>query len=311
MEKKVLGPGSLCLIVNPTAGSGKAMDVLKEVQSLLEKAEVSYTLWETQYPGHGTELAKKAALEGFDTVCALGGDGTVREIALGLLGTACTLAIIPCGTGNDFVRPLEIPKDPAGAVDTLLLGKRLIVDCGRANNILYVNVAGFGFDVDVLDSVELFKGKTKNGRLAYLKGLFHALKSFRLRKVTYSIDGGAETSCDCLLIAASNGTHFGGGLGIAPEADPADGLLDFCIIGNVRNIWDVCVLLPAFLRGTFLKLTKYVTYCRGKVLTARCEPASRIQVDGERLPGTPVTFALAEEKLRVLVPSWRKEKVRA
>lgn len=311
MEKKPLGPGSLCMIVNPVAGSGKAMTTWNAVKELLDKAQVGYTLWETQRPGHGTELAKEAVRQGFDTVCALGGDGTVREVALGLLGTKTTLAVIPCGTGNDFVRPLQIPTDPAGAVDVLLLGKPLLVDCGRANNLLYVNVAGFGFDVDVLDSVELFKGKTRSGSMAYLKGLFHALKSFHLRKVTYSIDGEEETPCDCLLIAASNGTHFGGGLGIAPKADPADGLLDFCIIGNVRNFWDVCVLLPAFLKGTFLKLTKYVTYRRGKTLTARCEPDSRIQVDGERLPGTPVTFALAEEKLRVLVPSWRREKVQA
>lgn len=311
MEKKVWGPGSLCLIVNPTAGSGKALIMLEEVKSLLQKAGVGYTLWETQYPGHGTELAKKAVEKGFDTVCALGGDGTVREIALGLLGSQCTLSVIPCGTGNDFVRPLEIPTDAAGAVDVLLLGKPLLVDWGKANDQLFVNVAGFGFDVDVLDSVDLFKGKEKNGRIAYLKGLFHALKSFHLRKVTYSIDGGEEVSCDCLLIAASNGTHFGGGLCIAPNADPADGLLDFCIIGNVRNFWDVCVLLPAFFRGTFLKLTKYVAYCKGKTLTACCEPDSRIQVDGERMPGTPVTFSVEGRKLKVLVPSWYKSKEQA
>lgn len=311
MEKKVPGPGSLCLIVNPTAGSGKALSVLEEVKVLLKQVGVAYTLWETQYPGHGTELAKSAAAAGFDTVCAMGGDGTVREIALGLLGTPCALSIIPCGTGNDYVRPLQIPTDAAGAVDVLLLGKPLMVDCGQANDLLYVNVAGFGFDVDVLDSVDLFKGKTKNGRLAYLKGLFHAIKSFHLRKVVYSIDGGQEVSGDCLLIAASNGTHFGGGLGIAPKADPADGLLDFCILENVRSFWDVCVLLPAFLRGTFLKLDKYVTYHRGTTLTARCEPSSRIQVDGERLPGTPVTFAVAKEKLKVLVPSWYKSGAQA
>ena len=188
----------------------------------------------------------------------------------------------------------------------LLYGKVLKVNRCRANDQPFINVAGFGFDVDVLDSVELFKAGTKSGRLAYLKGLFHALGHFHLRQVEYSIDGGQSVSCDCLLIAAGNGTHIGGGLGITPKADPTDGLLDFCIIHDVRGLRDVLALLPAFFRGTFLKKTKYVTYCRGKRLFAQCQPPSRIQVDGERMEGTPVTFSMEEETMQVLVPSWYK-----
>lgn len=300
------GPGSLCLLCNPVAGTGKAAKALEEVKSLLQQAGVRYTVKETQYPGHGTELARQAAREGCTTLCALGGDGSVREAAQGLAGTGCVLGIIPCGTGNDFVKPLGIPTDIPGAVDVLLYGKILKVNRCRANDQPFINVAGFGFDVDVLDSVELFKAGTKSGRLAYLKGLFHALGHFHLRQVEYSIDGGQSVSCDCLLIAAGNGTHIGGGLGITPKADPTDGLLDFCIIHDVRGLGDVLALLPAFFRGTFLKKTRYVTYCRGKRLFAQCQPPSRIQVDGERMEGTPVTFSTEEETMQVLVPSWYK-----
>ena len=211
------GPGSLCLLCNPVAGTGKAAKALEEVKSLLQQAGVRYTVKETQYPGHGTELARQAAREGYTTLCALGGDGSVREAAQGLAGTDCVLGIIPCGTGNDFVKPLGIPTDIPGAVDVLLYGKVLKVNRCRANDQPFINVAGFGFDVDVLDSVELFKAGTKSGRLAYLKGLFHALGHFHLRQVEYSIDGGQSVSCDCLLIAAGNGTHIGGGWALRPR----------------------------------------------------------------------------------------------
>lgn len=301
MSQADFGPGRLCLIHNPIAGSGASNRYLKELEAYLEEAGMSYGFKTTLYPGHATELTRAALMEGYTTIAAVGGDGTVREVALGLMDTEGVLAVAPCGTGNDFARPLQIPSDPAAAADVLLYGKTVMLDGAYANDQPYFNVAGFGFDVDVLDCVDSYKATSKTGRIAYLRGLLKAILNFRQRDTVYSIDGGPEVHEDCLLIAAGNGTHFGGGMAITPQADLRDGLLDLCIIHGVKTVFDVMNLLPRFLSGKHLK-TKYVTYCKGKSLTARCSPVSRMQVDGERLKGTPVTFSIRQKALRVLVP---------
>lgn len=298
---------NLCLILNPTAGSGKALEGYEKVKALLQQAGVEYTLFTTKRSGDGTELAKKAVADGFTTVCALGGDGTVREVALGLLDCPAALCILPCGTGNDFIRSLGIPSDMEGAVDTLLYGERIYTHLSMANDYPYINVAGFGFDVDVLDAVDRYKGKTKNGSLAYLKGLLYSIVRFKNRQVRYSIDGGETVSCSCLVVAAGNGSHIGGGLPITPLGDPKEELLDFCIIHDIKNHFQLLPLLPAFLKGKHIEHSKYVSYVKGKSLEASCEPFSRIQVDGERYEGTPVHFRLCPQQIGILVPDRKKE----
>lgn len=293
----------IVFICNPIAGNGASLKALFTVKERMAGSGLPYTIEYTNYPGHATELAKAAAERGVGVVCALGGDGTVREVVLGLIGSRTVLSVLPCGTGNDLVKTLNIPSEPQAALDILLTGKVLEINYAYANSLPYVNVAGFGFDVDVLDKVELYKKTTKNGRIAYLKGLFAAIRHRVVRKMTYSIDDGEPVTVDALIIGASNGQYFGGGIRIAPEADPTDGLLDFTIIHSVHTFKDVISVLPALLNGTIYKKTRYVTHLKGKALHAECEPFSRLQVDGERVPGTPVTFRIAEDTVRVLVAS--------
>lgn len=294
--------GKIVFICNPAAGNGKAKKLFTTIQEKLDEKQISYTLLYTEYPGHATLLAEQAASQGAKVVCSVGGDGTVREVALGLTDTSVPLGIIPAGTGNDYVRSLSIPSDPEEALNVVLTGRTKEVNYAFANGIPYINVAGFGFDVDVLDAVEISKKKIKNGRLAYLAGLIATIKHRQLRKVTYSIDDNDSVTSEVLMIAAANGTHIGGGICIAPSAIPDDGLLDFTIIHDVSSLKDVCILLPALLSGRILNKTKYVTSARGIKLHADCIPDSRMQIDGERLQGTPVTFELARNVIRVLVP---------
>lgn len=293
----------IVFICNPIAGNGTSLKALFTVKERMAKSGLPYTVEYSNYPGHATELARAAAERGTSLVCAMGGDGTVREVVLGLLGSKTTLAIIPCGTGNDLVKTLQIPLKADAALDILLTGKVLPINYAYANSLPYVNVAGFGFDVDVLDEVEHYKKRTKNGRIAYLKGLFAAIKHRLVRKITYTLDDQDPVTVDALIIGAGNGQYFGGGIRIAPEAVPTDGLLDFTVVHDVYSLKDVISVLPALLNGTIYSKTKYVTHLRGKVLHAECEPFSRIEVDGERVPGTPITFRIADETIPVLVAS--------
>ena len=198
-----------------------------------------------------------------------------------------------------MVRPLAIPRDPLAALDVALNGTPRQMDAGMANNEMFFNIAGFGFDVDVLDYTEIYKKKYKNGSLAYVRGLLRALTNLKLRKTTITTPEG-QTVKNALILAAGNGTHVGGGMMVTPEADPFDGLLDVCILHDV-TLFPAIGLMLKFMKGKHLGL-KYTTYFRTTELTATCEPASRLDIDGEVLPGTPVTFKILPKALWVLLP---------
>lgn len=289
----------LHIIWNPVAGNGKARAAFACVEAELKARGVSYTATQSGYPGHAVELAKKALADGCSPIVALGGDGTAREVATALFRTDVPMGIIPCGTGNDLVRPLGIPRDPIAALELILRGTKRQMDAAKANDELYFNIAGFGFDVDVLDYTEIYKKKTKNGSWAYLRALLRAITGLKTRKTVITTPEGVMEK-DVLLIAAGNGTHFGGGMNIAPDADPFDGLLDVCIIHDV-NKRALISLLPNLSSGGHIK-TKYVTYFRTTELTAECEPVSRLDIDGEVVPGTPVHFEILPKSLWVIVP---------
>lgn len=288
-----------CLISNRVAGSGSAGAYIDRVKALMENRGVDFEIRETQYPGHATELAKAAVDEGFDVIVAVGGDGTLRETALSVVHTDRILGLLPCGTGNDYARPLGIPTDAEAALDILLNGETRTVDAGMANDQIFFNIAGFGFDVDVLDYTEEFKPKCRNGETAYRLGCLKAVLGLKLRRSTLTFpDGTIERNV--LMAAAGVGTHFGGGMNVLPESDMSDGLLDVCIAHDVKRI-GVLKLLPKFIKGKHLGL-KCITYRKATEVSVVCDPVSRIEVDGERMDGTPVTFRILPGALKVRAP---------
>ncbi len=288
-----------CLISNRVAGSGSAGAYIDRVKALMENRGVDFEIRETQYPGHATELAKAAVDEGFDVIVAVGGDGTLRETAMSVVHTDRILGLLPCGTGNDYARPLGIPTDAEAALDILLNGETRTVDAGMANDQIFFNIAGFGFDVDVLDYTEEFKPKCRNGETAYRLGCLKAVLGLKLRRSTLTFpDGTIERNV--LMAAAGVGTHFGGGMNVLPESDMSDGLLDVCIAHDVKRI-GVLKLLPKFIKGKHLGL-KCITYRKATEVSVVCDPVSRIEVDGERMDGTPVTFRILPGALKVRAP---------
>ncbi len=290
----------LFLIWNPVAGNGDAARAFAEAEAYLAARGVAYDAARTEGPGHASQLAQRALTSDYRAVVAVGGDGTVREVATSLFRTDMPMGILPSGSGNDLARPLGIPTNVPKALDIVLAGHTRRMDAAMCNDELFFNIAGFGFDVDVLDYVEIYKRKMKNGSLAYMRGLVAAISKLLLRKTTVRWPGGEMTK-NVLLIAAGNGTHFGGGMKVTPRADPFDGLLDFCVIHDV-NKRNIVPLMLRFRKGEHVDLTQYVTYFRAEELTAECEPASRLDIDGDVLPGTPVRFKTLPRSLSILVP---------
>lgn len=286
-----------CFIVNPVAGAGNALRVFAEAEELLKARHVDYVSLRSEHPGHATELAAEAREAGHGCIVAVGGDGTTFEVGRALLNSGTPMGILPAGTGNDFCRCLGVPlNDTPAAVEILLNSAPRAVDGAVAGGVPFCNVAGLGWDVDVLIHTERYKQK-HSGMTAYLMGIARALLGMKLRPLTIITEEKTITA-KALIVAAGNGTHYGGGMPVTPEADPADGLLDVCLVHNVNRL-NVPFLLLKFLKGKHIGLTKYVEYWRTKKVTIEAEEPVPLQRDGEVNGETPVTIEVVPGALLV------------
>ena len=209
------------LIVNPIAGCGYALKVMEQVQSVLTARNLPFRVMRTEYPGYAAKLAREAVEMGCEAVYVIGGDGTFSEAARGLAGSGIPIGLIPAGTGNDFVKTLGTPKEPMAALDFILSHEPRPCDAIDLNGQMFLNVAGAGFDVTVLENVADFGGKIR-GLLPYLIGLIRAIWKHQPLQLTYTVDGKTQTKAALLCIAA-NGKRIGGGIPICPDAVPNDG----------------------------------------------------------------------------------------
>ena len=266
-------------ICNPTAGSGRARKIAGQVQSWLAEGGMACDMLYTEYPGHAAELAAQARERGADTVVAIGGDGTNLEVARGLIGGGSAMGIIPAGTGNDFVKTLGIPPNPRDALDYMLSHSARKTDVGEVNGKLFLNVIGTGFDVSVLDYAAKAKRYCR-GLLPYLYGVLKTLRHFQSIRLTYTADGGAEQTLDAFVVAVANGSRFGGGITIAPDAKADDGKLDLVVVGNIERK-HLLNRLMGLLKGEILSFPE-TAFARVSSVSFSC-PGMRLHVDGEIL----------------------------
>ena len=264
-------------ICNPTAGNGRARKIAQMVKARLDEGGIACEMLYTEFPGHATTLAAQARERRAETVLAIGGDGTNLEVARGLLGGETALGIIPAGTGNDFVKTLGIPSKPLEALEFLLAHPPRKTDVGECNGQLFLNVIGTGFDVSVLDYAAKAK-KYCRGLLPYLYGVLKTLRHFRSIRLTYATDGGEEITQDAFVAAVANGSCFGGGIVIAPEAQANDGLLDLVVVGHIEKK-HLMRRLFGLLKGQILSFPE-TTFARVTSVTFSC-PGMRLNVDGE------------------------------
>lgn len=187
------------LIVNPIAGCGYALKVMEQVQSVLTARNLPFRVMRTEYPGYAAKLAREAVEMGCEAVYVIGGDGTFSEAARGLAGSGIPIGLIPAGTGNDFVKTLGTPKEPMAALDFILSHEPRPCDAIDLNGQIFLNVAGAGFDVTVLENVADFGGKIR-GLLPYLVGLIRAIWKHRPLQLTYTVDGKTQTKDHCCAL---------------------------------------------------------------------------------------------------------------
>lgn len=252
-------------IVNPVSGSGKSRKLFEELLPQIERSGRSFEWRYTTGKGHARELAEEASRKGCQRVISVGGDGTANEVAAALIGSDTEMGILPFGTGNDFAKAVGLPTDPDAALEAALYGQVRPVDAAMANDKPFINVGGTGFDVDVIINTEKFK-KRFNGMLPYMLGIFQSL--MHLKPVTFEITADGESFTErALLFNACNGTHFAGGMHVAPMASPYDGLLDVCILRAI-SIPQFLLLLPRYTRGAHTA-SRHVRYFKAKEIAVR------------------------------------------
>ncbi len=245
-------------ILNPTAGSGYAKQVMNQISGMMDDWRMEYQILETDGPGKATEIAGDLATNPeISAVIAVGGDGTASEVAAGLVHTGKTMGIIPAGTGNDFVKTVRIPRDPVSAMKFMLDRPPRAVDTGTVNGHFFLNVCGTGFDVTVLECAEEKKKKFR-GLLPYFLGLLQAIRIYMPSRLEIDFNGRDESG-EYLVCSIANGKIIGGGIPICPAADVHDGKLDLVMIRNVPR-WKIPFYLPGLMMSKDLsfKVTEHV-----------------------------------------------------
>lgn len=284
------------VIYNPVAGP-KAVNRIDRVRSSLSAQGFPFRIRETVAPGDAVVMAREAAHEGVDAVVAVGGDGTMNEVAGGLAGSATRLLLVPHGTGNVFAREFSLPDTVEGCLDLLSTGKTISVRLARANDRHFVLLASAGFDAEV---VERMNPRQKNllGIAAYiLCGARHLLRA----QPTLWLEFPGRERVEAQAVLVARGKKYGGNVTIAPDGDILGET--FRVIAPLRKgRWSIVLFVLDALRGKHAA-SRHVLLRESPSLFVRCSIPSACQVDGEYLGPLPVRFTVTDDLLRIVVPA--------
>lgn len=262
-------------IINPIAGTRSKKDIPLLIKQGLDKNKFIVDLAFTEKADHATALAQEAVVANYDLVVAVGGDGTINEVARGLVNTPVALGIIPMGSGNGLARHLQIPMNVKQAINKLNHYHALKIDTGRIDGHLFLCTAGVGFDAKV--SHEFSKEKIR-GFFTYFRIAMNNFLSASASSWEIEIDGRSET-VEGLLLTIANANQYGNNVFIAPQAQIQDGEFDVCVLKNFSFYNSPLVLKDIF--NKTLHKNRFYSLRKGKQLVIKNEGEIEIHYDGE------------------------------
>lgn len=300
---------SWVVIVNPASANGSTGRRWPRNEPLLRKGLPPFEAWQTTHPGHALELAQKAVDLGYTTIAVHGGDGTINEIANGLLSrntTGTNLALLPNGTGADLVRTLDISHALQKAVRQAREGSPRRLDVGQVHFLdlegkpaqrAFVNVTDVGFGGDLVRYVNSHS-KWLGGKLSFLQGLLVTLFRYRNKRIHITIDDQEKFEVRASSIVVANGQYFGGGMWVAPEARINDGMFEVVMVGDVSKI-DVLANIKRLYQGTLAEHPKVET-SKAKTIELTSDEEVLIDLDGELVGRLPARFQILPQRLPVI-----------
>ena len=304
----------LQLIVNPRAGSGRAGRRIPQIERALAAHGISYQVSLTERPRHATALAQQARDTGFDTLAVVGGDGTINEVAQAYLGpngdvpTGPDLALIPAGTGGDFRKTFDLADDVHTAVGRLHQAEPRPIDLGVVELVnhsgdqqvfAFINIMSFGMG-GLVDELVNDGPKWLGGKAAFLLGTLRATLSYKNAPVSLRVDGKTYLETPILNVAICNGRFFGGGMQVAPQADPSDGLFDVVAMCDLTRVQGIALARHIY-RGSHLG-RRQIELCRGQMVEAlplRKQDSVLVDLDGETPGKLPLKARIVKNALRI------------
>ena len=264
------------IIVNPISGMGRQKKIETLLKDNLNQDLFDYTVRYTEHIHHGTDLAREAVDQGFDCVVAVGGDGSVNDVAQGLKDSGVTMGIIPCGSGNGLARTLKIPLKPALAIRMLNQMNEIAIDSIVINDSwLCVNAAGVGFDAYI---ARLMHAAKTRGFAAYTNLILREYASYKCNNYRLTIDD-RTIERSAWFIAVANGRQYGYNFAVAPKAQLTDGLIDISIIDKIP-LDHIPITAPlAFMN--LLDHSQHAEMFRGKEIIIEGNVHKWVNIDGE------------------------------
>lgn len=284
-------------IINPISGVGSKRKIPKMIEEICKRGDCSLSIVFSEYPGHASELTQKALQEGTNVVLAVGGDGTVNEIARAMIHSDAILGIIPKGSGNGLARELHIPMEAKKAIDLIVKGHVTTIDCCRANGRVFFCTCGVGFDAAVSQK---FAGEKRRGSLTYLKNTIEEYLSYKPEPYELLIDNQSIQE-KAFLVACANASQYGNNAFIAPHANIQDGKMDITILSPFTPL-DIAPLAIQLFTKQIDRNSKIKTMQARQVTIVRQKPGV-MHLDGEPVMAEAhIDITVEPKALKVLTP---------
>lgn len=289
-------PLRIRFIVNPTSGPRRREDVAALIKLHIDQSKYNHEIVYTAHAGHATDLAKEAVEKGYNVVVAVGGDGTVNEVARGLLYSDTALAILPKGSGNGLARHLLVPLNLKGALQVINKGNISFIDSGNINGNPFFTTAGIGFDAYISS---VFAGNSKRGLRTYVELVLKEVMKYRHLPIKATING-SDFDSDCYVMAFANAAQYGNNAYIAPMADIQDGLLDVCL---VRQLDFRKALHLSYCMLTKQLATDSAEYFQTNAVEVETEQEIMYHADGDFMgKATKFSVHMEPKSLKVVMP---------
>jgi YegS/Rv2252/BmrU family lipid kinase len=294
-------PAPVCLIVNPSAGGGKAGRVASEVERTLRGHGLQVRRVDTRDLDHARVLAKEGAAAG-ETVVALSGDGMIGVVADVLRHVpGAVLGVLPGGRGNDLARVLGIPRDPLAACAVIASGVPRPMDVGEIEGQAFVGIASVGFDSEANRIAN--QAPARLGALVYVYGALRALAAWRPARFEIELDPpGERHSFTAYTVGAANSKTYGGGMRAAPGAMLDDGLLEVMVLENVSKLRFLTTILPRVFKGDHVQLPSVHVFRAAEVAISADRPFT-MYADGDPIGELPLRVRAERGAVSVLVPA--------
>lgn len=286
-------------IFNPHSGSNRRNPYLRErAQAFIKERGLDATVVSTERPRHATDLAKQAVDDGCNLVVAIGGDGTMNEVAAALVDSPAVFGLVPCGSGNGLGRHLGIHKAGSGAFRTLIEGTPLAIDTGFINGFPFFCAAGMGFEALIASRFAML---TSRGFSGYLRASATAWWNYQPEQYVI-LAGGQKRAVEAFTLAVANSSQYGNNAYIAPDASVHDGLLDLTAVPRV-NLFNAVPLVWRLFNGS-IKRVPTVTHLQSEQFVIERSAPGWIHTDGEpRATTARLEVTIKPRSLRIMVPA--------